>query len=59
MNDRVMMENERGEWVPAIPLPFHSALVGFRCGCGRRFWTRQQYNEHYAYEHIVMGRPER
>jgi hypothetical protein len=49
----VSMRNKRGEYVPAIPLPFY----GFRkkCSCGAKFWTTHRYNEHYAYEHILMG----
>lgn len=49
--DRVMTENRRGEWVPAIPLP----LYGLRkqCFCKRRFWTIEGYRGHYALSHIL------
>lgn len=43
--------NDRGEWVPAIPLP----LYGLRkhCRCGRKFWTTDGYRGHYALAHIL------
>lgn len=47
------MQNKRGEYVPAIPLPFYG--VRKKCQCGRKFWTIRNYEEHYAYDHIVMG----
>ena len=48
-------QNERGEWVPAIPLPLY---VGFlhrkcRCDCGQTFRSGQRYREHYALRHIL------
>lgn len=47
------MQNKRGEWVPVIPKPFY----GFRkvCNCGKKFWREQNYKEHYAYSHALMG----
>jgi hypothetical protein len=47
----VTTQNDRGEWVPAIPLP----LYGLRkhCTCGRRFWTMGGYRGHYALAHIL------
>lgn len=52
-SNKVQMKNKRGEWVPAVPLPFY----GFRkiCSCGAKFWTEEGYNGHYAYQHILMG----
>jgi len=47
------VENRRGEWIPAIPLPFHLWLAGYRCDCGRKFWTQRGYQGHYALEHIL------
>lgn len=47
------MENGRGEWVPAIPLPFYGSKKG--CSCGKTFWRQRNYEAHYAYEHIVLG----
>lgn len=49
----VTTENERGECVPAIPLP----LFGLKkqCGCGKSFWKQRNYEAHYAHEHIVLG----
>jgi hypothetical protein len=42
----VSTQNYRGEWVPAIPGPF----LGIRktCRCGRKFWTMEGYEGHYA-----------
>jgi hypothetical protein len=59
--DRPMTENSRGEWVPAIPLPyFFQVLVPYtQCGCGARFYGRhrgralRRYEEHYALHHIL------
>lgn len=55
----VQTQNNRGEWVEAIPEPFY---VGFRlkkcrCSeCGEIFSSTQRYREHYAYAHILgMG----
>lgn len=47
----VSAQNRRGEWVPAIPLPFY----GFRkkCSCGAKFWTMDGYRGHYAFVHIL------
>lgn len=48
----VMTQNARGEWVPAIPLPYLG--LRRRCGaCDRRFWTMDGYRGHYALEHIL------
>lgn len=47
-----MQTNSRGQYVPAIPLPF----FGFRkkCHCGAKFWTLNRYREHYALHHILF-----
>jgi hypothetical protein len=47
-------QNKRGEWVPAIPLPFYGLRK--KCRCGAKFWTEQRYREHYALHHIIDGR---
>lgn len=49
----ISMQNKRGEWVPAIPLPFY----GFKkkCSCGASFWKSSNYEAHYALQHIVLG----
>lgn len=49
------MQNVRGKWVPAIPLPFFRGRPWrrFQCGCGERFRTQQRYREHYALAHIL------
>jgi hypothetical protein len=44
-------QNERGEWVPAIPLPLYGLRK--RCQCGRHFWTAAGYRGHYALRHIL------
>ena len=54
--NKVQTENNRGEWVPAIPLP----LLGLRkrCRCGETFWTMDGYRGHYALVHILaLGAP--
>jgi hypothetical protein len=53
-------QNVRGEWVPAIPLPFYGSRF-VACECGRKFWSvfyrtdkmTKRYCEHYAYAHIL------
>jgi len=49
--DDTATQNERGEWVPAIPLPFYGLRK--RCTCGRSFWTEEGYRGHYALAHIL------
>jgi hypothetical protein len=44
-------QNRRGEWVPAIPLPFYGLRK--RCTCGRKFWTAGGYRGHYALHHAM------
>ena len=45
-------QNERGEWVPAIPLPFYGLRK--RCtACGDKFWTTEGYRGHYALVHAL------
>lgn len=57
------VQNGRGDWVPAIPLPFYGLL---QIGCGPRCtarWTyllpggraraQRRYREHYALVHIL------
>jgi hypothetical protein len=43
--------NDRGEWVPGIPLPFYGLRK--RCECGRKFWTAEGYRGHYALAHTL------
>lgn len=45
------MLNRRGEWVPAIPLPFYGMRK--KCSCGAKFWTMDGYLGHYAVKHIL------
>lgn len=52
---RVMMENARGEWVPAIPMPFFGLRK--KCmECGAKFWTMNGYRAHFSLKHIVDPR---
>jgi hypothetical protein len=51
-NRQDTVENKRGEWVPAIPLPYYGKTVKI-CECGARFLTEKGYREHYALEHIL------
>lgn len=53
----VTMRNNRGEWVPAIPLPFFGIRKG--CSCGRKFWTMRGYKLHYALDHILQPEADR
>jgi hypothetical protein len=49
----ISARNDRGEWVPAVPLPFFAWPMK-RCGtCRRRFWTTSGYQGHYALVHIL------
>lgn len=60
-------QNARGEWVPAIPVPFYQ-WFRYRCvhgfagehECGRLFWTERGYRGHYALDHILYppGNPD-
>lgn len=43
--------NQRGEWVPAIPLPYYGLRK--HCSCGRKFWTAAGYQGHYALAHVL------
>lgn len=57
----ISVQNDRGEWVPAIPEPYflrdwlgRLRLQGrCRCDCGRVFRTRQRYREHAALVHVL------
>lgn len=48
----VSFQNRRGEWVPAIPEPYH-LLFKVRCECGDTFWKRESYDAHFALKHIL------
>jgi hypothetical protein len=56
LHDRpeVTTRNARGEWVPAIPVPFYGLRK--HCECGRKFWRTVSYRAHYALVHILEGR---
>jgi hypothetical protein len=54
----ISTQNDRGEWVPAIPLPLYSVIFQRkRCKCGRTYWTMAGYRGHYAYVHILGMEP--
>lgn len=52
---QVSAQNNRGEWVPAIPEPLFvgRGLKQCKCDCGEIRKTRISYREHYALAHIV------
>jgi hypothetical protein len=45
--------NDRGEWVPSIPLPLFTFPHRHRCECDRSFWTMSGYRGHYALVHVM------
>lgn len=49
---RPTFENERGQWVVAIPEPYFK-LIRKRCECGKLFWTMEGYKGHFALRHII------
>lgn len=61
MSTQSQTENARGEWVPAIPLPymFWLGVPYTQCHCGARFLgcvrgrALRRYEEHYALRHIL------
>jgi hypothetical protein len=48
-----MCKNDKGEWVPAIPLPYYERLRLKKCKCGEMFFTENGYRGHYALRHIL------
>lgn len=48
----VSCKNKRGEWVPAIEEPYE-LLLRKQCRCGKKLWTREGYEAHYALKHIL------
>lgn len=51
---RVSTQNKRGEWVTAIPEPYWLRLLDHcQCYCGRKFWSMESYQAHYALKHIL------
>ena len=53
---RPMFQNNKGEWVPAIPEPYYH-FIRLECECKKKFWTREAYNGHYTYRHIINPSP--
>jgi hypothetical protein len=45
-------QNKDGDWVQAIPLPYHGFLHK-KCSCRARFFTMKGYRGHYALIHIL------
>jgi len=59
---QVQTENDRGQWVPAIPEPYYllfrkecCAQTGLQKGeiCKKKFWRTESYRAHYALKHIL------
>lgn len=50
-NKSVTTKNRRGEYVPAILLPYYGLKK--KCECGESFWTENGYDGHYALKHIL------
>jgi len=53
MEIQTKTQNKKGEWVPAIPLPYYGLRK--RCRCGESFWKEENYEAHYALVHILRG----
>lgn len=49
----VEIQNSRGDWVPAVPLPFFHWFKIMECHCGKLRLGMKRYQEHYAYAHIL------
>lgn len=49
----VSVQNRRGQWVPAIPEPYHGTFGSAQCECGNKFRNYEQYRGHYALVHIL------
>jgi hypothetical protein len=51
----VLTQNNRGEWVPSIPLPYYIGRWGkCRCAsCPRVFKKYEDHKAHYALVHIL------
>jgi len=50
----ISTQNKKGEWVPAIEEPYYH-LFRKECRCGKKFWKKEDYEKHYAYEHLWKG----
>lgn len=52
----VAVQNRRGEWVLTIEEPYwlHPFFLDrCQCRCGRKFWSKEGYQAHYALKHIL------
>lgn len=47
------VQNDRGGWVPAIPLPLFLSFGRCRCDCGETRRGQRSYREHYALTHVL------
>lgn len=54
--NRVQMQNRRGEWVAAIPLPIFRLWLKECPECRERFYTTEGYRGHYALRHVLDPR---
>lgn len=46
-------QNNMGDWVPAIPLPYYLSFGRVRCDCGEKFWGSKNYRGHFALTHVM------
>jgi hypothetical protein len=54
---KVRVENDDGQWVPAIPEPLHGVPF-LRCWtCKAKFLRKRSYRGHYALVHILKLGP--
>ena len=51
MESKIKTTNKDGEYVPSIPLPYFGRRK--KCQCGKKFWTEEGYEGHYALRHIL------
>ena len=49
----VEIQNDKGVWVPIVPMPARSFLGVKTCLCGKNRTGNKRYQEHYAYAHIM------
>lgn len=54
----IQAQNQRGQWVPAIPEPLFLPFGRVQCRCGEKRRGARSYREHYALAHILALDPE-
>lgn len=57
-SDQMQAQNRFGEWMPAIPEPFHltfrkQCISSHGNLCGMKFWSYEAYRAHFALVHIL------